>query len=278
MRKNVLLPGAALLAGIAGFVLRKWELATAFEPDTNLPIFGAPATLVLIAWSVLTAAVLILLTRRGREDRSFDETFSADGSPLYLTASVVSAFLLLASAGAEVVTYPLTIQNVLPVEEGGSRLALLLPGLRIGLCMLGFLCVLAISQNLYRTRGKGRESLALLGLCLLFCVWLISDYQGRAADPVILDYVYEIFAIITGLLGIYFITGYSFQTGKPWRTAVLCLLGAYFSLVTLADRHSLADIFRYAFTVLFLTSHAVLLLREHPAGEPPAETEVSHHV
>lgn len=278
MQKNVLLPGAALLAGIAGFALRKWELATAFEPDTNLPIFGAPATLILIAWSALVAAVLILLTRRGREDRSFDETFSTEGSPLYLTASVVSAFLLLASAGAEVVTYPLTIQNVLPVEEGGSRLALLLPGLRIGLCVLGFLCVLGISQNLYRARGKGRENLALLGLCLLFCVWLISDYQGRAADPVILDYVYEIFAIITGLLGIYFITGYSFQTGKPWRTGVLCLLGVYFSLVTLADRHNLADIFRYAFTVLFLISHAVLLLREHPAGEPPAETEVSHHV
>ena len=255
MRKNVLLPGAALLAGMVGFALRKWELAAAFEPDTGLSIPGAPATLVLIAWSVLAAAVLILLTRRGGESRPFDETFAADGSPLYLTASVVSAFLLLASAGAEVVTYPLTMQSVLPVEEGGSRLAMLLPGLRIGLCVLGFVCVLAVTQNLYRGRGR-----------------------GRAADPVILDYAYEIFAIITGLLGIYFITGYSFQTGKPWRTASLCLLGAYFSLVTLADRHNLADIFRYAFTVLFLTSHTVLLLREHPAGETPAETEVSHHV
>lgn len=277
MRKNVLLPGAALLAGIVGFALRKWELATAFEPDTGLPIAGVPATLVLIAWSALVAAVLIFLTRRGGESRSFDETFSADGSPLYLTAFVVSAFLLLASAGVEVVTYPVVIQNILPVEEGGSRLALLLPGLRIGLCVLGFACVLVVGQNLYRSRGRGRENLALLGLCLLFCVWLISDYQGRAADPVILDYIYEVFAIITGLLGIYFITGYSFQTGKPWRTAAMCLLGAYFSLVTLADHHSLADIFRYAFTVLFLISHAVLLLREHPAGETPAETEVSHH-
>lgn len=277
MRKNVLLPGAALLAGLVGFALRKWELATAFEPDTGLPVSGVPATPALIAWTVLAAALFLLLTRREGEGRPFDETFSAEGSPLYLTAFVVSAFLLLASAGAELVTYPVTIQNILPAEEGGSRLALLLPGLRIGLCALGFVCVLAIGQNLYRARGKGRESLALLGLCLLFCVWLISDYQGRAADPVILDYVYEVFAIITGLLGIYFLTGYSFQTGKPWRTAAMCLLGTYFSLVTLADRHSLADLLRYAFTALFLVSHAVLLLREHPAGEAPAETEVSHH-
>ena len=113
-----------------------------------------------------------------------------------------------------------------------------------------------------------------LELCFLFCVWLISDYQVRAADPVVQDYMYEVFAIVCGLMGIYFVTSYSFQEGKPRRTLFFCLMGAYFSLVTLADQHSLTDIFRYGFVVLFLIAHAVLLLQEHPpAPEPEAAEE-----
>ena len=49
----------------------------------------------------------------------------------------------------------------------------------------------------------------------------------------------------------------------------------YFSLVTLADAHSLADIFRYGFVVLFLTAHAALLLQEHPPAPEPEEAEES---
>ena len=46
----------AIAGGAAGFALRRWELATAFEADTGLPIDGAPATLALIALSVVMAA------------------------------------------------------------------------------------------------------------------------------------------------------------------------------------------------------------------------------
>ena len=35
MRKEILLPAVAVAGGGAGFVLRRWELATAFEADTG---------------------------------------------------------------------------------------------------------------------------------------------------------------------------------------------------------------------------------------------------
>ena len=38
MRKDILLPGVAVVGGAAGFLLRRWELSTAFEPDTGLPV------------------------------------------------------------------------------------------------------------------------------------------------------------------------------------------------------------------------------------------------
>ena len=45
MRKEILLPAVAAAGGVVGFAFRRWELATAFEADTGLPIDGAPATM-----------------------------------------------------------------------------------------------------------------------------------------------------------------------------------------------------------------------------------------
>ena len=64
MRKDILLPGVAVAGGAAGFLLRRWELSTAFEPDTGLPVAGAPATWALIALTVVVAAVLAGLADR----------------------------------------------------------------------------------------------------------------------------------------------------------------------------------------------------------------------
>ena len=46
MKKEILLPALAAAGGAAGFALRRWELATAFEPDTGLPIAGMPARII----------------------------------------------------------------------------------------------------------------------------------------------------------------------------------------------------------------------------------------
>ena len=278
MRKNILPPILAILWGGVGFALRRWQLATGFEPGTGLPVPGAPAATALVVWSALLVLVLVLLCRKSGPARPWEEALDAAGNSLFLTAVVTGAFLLLVSAGAEAITLSATYRASLSVLADGETLgwtAAAMPPLRILLCAAGFPCALVWGQRLARRSPKRRESLALLELCLLFCVWLVSDYQVRAADPVTQDYMYAIFAIVCGLLGLYYIAGWSFQTGKPRRTVVFCLLGTYFSLVTLADHHTLAEVTRYAFVILFLTAHAALFLNPPPAGEPqeaPAET------
>ncbi len=279
MRKNVLLPALTLAAGVVGFVLRRWQLATGFEAGTGLPISGVPATAALMGFSAVVAVALLALCWRERERMPYGRAFAgAEGNTLYMTAMVVAGILLVASAGMEALSYPEAIRAAQEGDTWTGRMAgMLLPPLRVLFCLGGCPCILLWSRPLYRgERDRGAESLPLLELSLLFCVWLISDYQIRAADPVIQDYLYEIFAIAGSLLGLYFLAGYSFlkEGGRPRRTLLLCLLGSYFSLVTLADRHGMADILRCGFSVLFLTSHAALILSEHPAGEEiPAETE-----
>lgn len=279
MKKNLLIPGFAVAAGAVGLALRRWELATAFEPDTGLPIAGVSATWALALWSAAVAVILILLCRGERGKLDFDTAFAARGNTVYITAMVLAGFLLFTSAGAEIITYPITYQTIVNTTEGSGPmwLWLALPPLRIAFCVVGFGCVLLIGKNLFRGEGRGKEHLPLLGLCFLYCLWLISNFQLRAADPVVQDYLYEVLAICAGLVGIYEITTYSFQTGHPRRTLVLCLLGVYFSMVTLADTHTVAELLRFGFAILFLTAHAALLLGEHPAGESAPEEDTEAH-
>ena len=101
MRKEILLPAIAVVGGGAGFALRRWELATAFEPDTGLPIAGAPATMALIALSVAVAAVLLALSLLGKYPRfqGYDQAFRGERNTLYAMAGVLSAFLLIGAGG-----------------------------------------------------------------------------------------------------------------------------------------------------------------------------------
>ncbi len=276
MKKNLLPPAVALAAGGVGLGLRKWQLAAGFEPETGLAIPGAPSAVALMAWSCLVAAALaLLLWRMPAMPRQVDRAFPAQGRSLFLTACVLGGFLLLVGCGAEAVTLsasgwelPETPANLRTAK--GILLAVwanLLPLARLILGALGCLCTLLWTKGLARGDGRARESMAILELCLFFCAWLISDFRARTIDPVVQNYLYEALAILCALMALYSIAGYSFQTGKPRRTAWFCLLGTYFSLVTLADGHSLADVCRYGFVILFLTAHAVLLLTA------PEETE-----
>ena len=58
MLRVILLPVLAVVGGVGGFFLRRWELATAFEAETGLAIPGAPATVALIVLSVVVAALV----------------------------------------------------------------------------------------------------------------------------------------------------------------------------------------------------------------------------
>lgn len=249
MRKEIVLPAVAVAGGAAGFGLRHWELASAFEADTGLPVAGAPATLTLIALSGVVALVLALLCRgKYPAFQRYDQAFGAPGNTLYATAAVLSAFLLLGSAG-------LMVWDFL---QGTDRVYTRL--LVAALSVVSFLCVLRTAQGNLKGQARGRFDLALLMPAYTCCVWLIAAYQVRAGDPVQLDYVYELFAIMAVLLGFYFDAGFSFAKGRPALAAFFSLLGAYFSLVTLADRHDLATVLLYGFAIVYLLSSAAVLL------------------
>lgn len=287
MRKEIILPAVAVAGGVGGFFLRRWELASAFEPDTGLPLPNMPATWAIILLSVVVAAALILLAR-GRH-RPFagghDAAFAAKGNTVYIMAVVCSAFLLLASAVFNFMGLGRAYQEAVALFEQtrqGNPFFTVLPRILLGaLSAASFLCVLSSGRNNYRDEGRGRFSFTLLMPAYMACLWLIAAYQARAGDPVRRDYIYELFAIIAGVLALYFIAGFAFERAKVFRTALFSLLGVYFSLLTLADAHDLYAALLYGFLILYLTANAAALLFNDRQAEPegprmPGGGETAH--
>ena len=247
MQKTIFLPALALVGGLTGFGLRRWELSAAFDAN-GLAIPWAPATVALVALSLLMAAAFILLCRNPRnESRQYGDAFAADGRWGYLVLSgVASAMLLLAG-----------VFGMRSELSGGSPG--LLRMLLWVLCLVSFVCV--IFTVLANFRGEDlRSSMMLLAPAYTFCVWLVTAYQKRAADPVVLDYMYELLAIICTLLAFYFIAGFSFSRGQVWSSALFCLLSVYFGIVTLADGHEIEQRLLVLFSILYQLATVSVLL------------------
>lgn len=250
MRKYLLPPVAALVFGAAGLGLRLWGLKTAFEWGTGLPIPGTPATPSLIA---LTVAALLLLGGllwrmcHRAPNLDYDAAFYFP-NPAAVTADVLCAFLLLGASLLGLWEFWNSFQRNLAYPI----LSLLLLGAGI--------CVLLVGRDSYRGRFRGRYRGGLLLPPYAFCLWLILSYQAQAGNPVLLDYVYRLLAIICALLGLYFIAGFSFEKGKPLPTLCFGLAAVYFSCVSLAGLRSWINLALYLFCIIYFTAHSVVLL------------------
>lgn len=288
MRKAFLLPAAAILSGAAGFALRLWGLSSAFETEGDLPLVpipGAPATWALIVFSVLIAAALFLLCR-GRHRTfpgGYDGAFAAKGNTLYITAVVLAALLLLLSGVLQLLGLPEAYQTALGTE-GINPVTATVPKVLLAVMTVGsFFCVLLVGKNNYRGEGRGKNSLPLLIPAYTACVWLLAAYQTREGDPVRLNYIYELLAIVAILLGLYFTSGFSFEKGKTTPALFFSLLGVYFSIVTLADSRALSHTLLFGFAILYLTAGSAALLsndgreRMCPVRKETIENETEGH-
>lgn len=261
MKKHLALPAAAIVCGVVGCILRICELKTGFEPDTGLALPGAPAAWALILCSAAVFVLLLLLARRlntAGVPAEYGRAFAARNSMLYIVCMVLAAFALL-GAGVLLVLAFLRGSSASPV-----RLIL------AALCILSCFCVLYTGKCNYRTESAGKFSAALLLPAYTCCLWLIVAYQIQAGNPVQLEYIYGLFAIIAALLSQYYVAGFSFERPKPRRAILFTLLAIYFSIVTLADRHDSAFTALYLFVIFLSLASAAALLSNLEQSDPQA--------
>lgn len=268
MLNVILLPLLAVLGGVGGFFLRRWELATAFE-STGLSIPGAPASIALIVLSALVVLALALLCRRPVNPlQDYAGAFAARGSWPYLIVMALAAACIL-------------VAGLLGLrEELGWLAPRVLQMLLWIMCILSFVCVLIIALQNFRAQGR-KYSLALLAPGYTLCIWLVLTYKDYNSEPVTLVYVYELFAIICAMLGIYFSAAFSFSRGRTRRCAFFCLAGIYFSIITLADSRDLTVRLLLIFSILYLLSAVIPLLHHAYAdtcGQAPDQLNSDQEV
>ena len=262
MRKELVLPVTAIVGGAIGFFLRRLELATAFEPDTGLPIEGMPVTWALIALSAAVAVVLLLLclgVGKGFEG-GYDQAFRARDAAPYMMGMTAGAFLT-AAAGVLLLLKLPRLYAEASLETSGFPMFNLFPiALLSVLCLVSAWSVLMLGRNNYRGQGRGKYSAHLLLPAYTCCMWLIVSYQEHSGDPIILDYVYQLFAVIAAVLGCYFLSGFGFGRGRPAAAAFFSAEAMYFALVTLADTHEPAFLLLYAGYFFYFAASTVALL------------------
>ncbi len=246
MKKEILLPAVAWLGGIGGFALRRWELATAYDPQLRL-MQTVPATWLLWALSGALVVLFALCCRGMRKDLCPKQWFYAPVTG-YVMLMVISGFVLIASGFAG-----LWQQRVL-FEKDTMRL---LTGV---LCLLGGACVLMAGRSVYRGLWDKNIPLLFMGPSFATLVWLIAAYQRNARQPETSLYVWQMLSGVVVVLAVYGMVTLAVGKGGAGRACLFSLMGISLTLTTLADGYDLPFVLMYLFALLYLTAQSWMLL------------------
>ena len=251
-----------LTAAFAAAARRRWQLASAFEGPSGLPISGAPASVTLACVLVMAAAWFLILAvhqplshrpKAPGQAHRWDLIFLDAGDPVYPILVVLAAFLALGAAPFLLRTgltqwqeyqkvRELLAQGIdaqLPTNNGMLAMATAAGAL------LSFLGLLQMGRDGLHPgrRGKGGFSAALPGTA--GCVWLMESFRGHAANPVQWDYAPLLLAIVCGMLFYMDFAGMSTSAARPrrllWMAAMTLTLSAPAIVSALAE-HTLADL------------------------------------
>lgn len=279
MKKQYILPGAVLLGGVVGFFLRRWELETAFDFSTGLAKNGAAATLALIGCS-LGVVVLFALLGLGKYGhlRHCDAAFAAQGDTPYLTLMLMAGFAMVIAGGVNLLTSTQAYEALVisaAATQSQVHLSTLAPRLGTGVtAILGGLGIVLMGKRNFRNEPGNYNCLAPLMPAYAACLFLITIYQTRSGDPIVLDYVYELLACVGCVLSTYFIAGFSFQNGRGYLTVLTCAVTGYLTLTTLADSHEVYQTVLFLAYLCYLLAACVALLGNSQKPPAPARSTI----
>lgn len=259
MRKDVLLPGLALFGGLAGFGLRRWQLASAFQPELGLFVHWTPATIALAALMALVALAFFLPLLGWREGP--EEFLPAFGCPQAGQMTLqAAAGLLMMAAGALGVREGLShlqLWRITPELDRQPTQFTFAAALAVTalLCVLAGVAVLGLGKMAYRGElsDAGCRMAPVPAAAGLF--WLFITYLSHSTEPVLMRYLFTLLA--AGLLTLAHYRAAGFLFGRPRRrgTVFCALMGVVTGLTSLADGLSL---FNAVVTLAFALSALAL--------------------
>ena len=270
MRKYTLCPLAALALGCGGAALRMWQESRYAD---GFPPVGDLSSLLLIALCVLAAAGAALLAQRSRKLRPgalFSGPSRINGGLL-----ILSALALLGSAVFHLV-HIIRITGIGPDSQVSPMVILFtapLELLQVILAVPAVVCLIFLAKD--ALIGEGRSLVSLTVLLPPACGWLflIDLYRRSVSDPIVWDYAFLLFAIITLLVAACCRSAFALGVGKPRTALFVTLLSLPFTVTALTDCDGIH-------ALLVLVAFLIYTLAELPVFgpyiDPPAQPDEIH--
>lgn len=191
-----------------------------------------------LAWGSAAMVLVFVLCSIGlRPAKTY-----ADGNGTGMARLILSC---LAAAG-------MLVSALLRFREGDGLLQSALPA-ATALCW-------AVTAFL-RKEGKPAAVWFFLIPTIFFGVELIDKFRGWGSDPLILDYCYQLLALIATMCAVFHLGGYCFDRGQRRITVFFAMAGIYFNGVALADVSGGEAVIKLA-AVLWLAVNLWTLLGE----------------
>jgi hypothetical protein len=292
MKKQFMLPAAAVLGGLAAFVLRLLQNRTGYEADTGLPIPGAPASIALAVWLVILAALfcglVFQLPQESGPGPALPADFYTDDAKL-LVLPVVGLLLMFAAGLADIyeglgmgdllsqladAADPAAVSTSSGIFSGRLQMFLGVLSLLSAACLLPA----AAACRRHSDDGQDRQERPLNGSTLLvppicLVVRLVLTYRADSANPALGAYYVEILALVFLTLGFYRLASFTAQAGQTRRFALYASAAVTLCVTALADGGPhLSSLLLYAGGALTLLGFLLLRLAA-PVYQAPPEPE-----
>ena len=226
-----------ILAGL-GFFLRHTQLQTAFDAIGVIP--GSKMTLIWVSvFVVLLFVAMSFLLRNRKKYQSLAST-----RPLPLAGGCAAGILL-------------AVDSVLLLIANSQKVDLVigLGGVAAAACWIGV--------SVLRYRGAKAHAALYLVPVVFFVVELVCRFRFWTRDPVILDYCFDLLALISSMCGLLHLSAYCFDQGARRITVFFALCGIYFSAGAMAGA-SAEMLLGYLAAAIWLLVQLWLLLRPMP--------------
>lgn len=224
-RLTKLFPFFALLLGIIGLFLRRWQLTSCFD-EQGLPIAGTAAALL----TALTAAGILfflLAVRSLSPKNSWNDSFGSQPMPFLL----LPALGALASGFFYLQSYHQEIRHTTAFAFAGKILPVLM--------VAG--SIMAAAGLAAMARGGKPEPLLVMLPGFGSCFWMVNAYHSHASNPVVPRFAWFLLAVVFTAFAWYDMAGFAMERGKLRRAVFFALTSVFLCLISIAGGESLSD-------------------------------------
>lgn len=227
---------ATAVLAVAAFFLRAGQMAAAFDAE------GIRTGKGVVFFSCVTVAVLVLFGLYSRSLKGRKKYTAINDRSLPVMAAGCLAGLLMFISGS--------LLLLRPGQQGEQIVAL--GSMLTGLCWT--------ATAMLRYRGKKIHVMLFLVPAAFYVVALVFRFRFWTRDPVILDYCYDLGALICVMCAVFHLGGFSFDKGERRRTVFFTMSGVFFCAAALAGA-SAAQALGYVAAIVWLMANLWLLLR-----------------